>query len=69
MSAPYCVQLEQKKQEMEQLVQEHDKLKLSINSQLSLKQKELEQTQSRNDELEAKFSRYKLDFRSRVSRQ
>ncbi|KAK2183881.1 hypothetical protein NP493_293g03048 [Ridgeia piscesae] len=60
-------ELEQKKQEMEQLLQEHDKLKLSINSQLSLKQKELEHTQSHNDELEAKFSRHKLDFRSRLA--
>ncbi|KAI0241886.1 hypothetical protein LSAT2_015740 [Lamellibrachia satsuma] len=60
-------ELEQRKQDMEKLLQEHDKLKLSINSQLSLKQKKLELTESHNVELEAKFSRHKLDFRSRLA--
>ena len=52
---------------MELLLQDHDKLKFSINSQLSQKQKELEVTDSNKTELEERFSRHKLDFRARVS--
>ena len=62
----FVFQLEETKLELEQLKAEHDKKKLSINSELSIRQHKQEKKTDKNQEKEQKFLRDKVDFRAQV---
>lgn len=66
---PAIPQLEIHKQELDEMKANQTKMKLSINSQLSVQQKKQEVVQNRNQEKEQKASMNKVDMRNQVSLQ
>ena len=59
-------QIEKLKVELDEMLTEHNKMKLSINSRLSQRQKEQEQKTDKNNKMELRHSMDLVDFRSRV---
>ena len=60
-------QIEEKKQELKENQDEHDKQKFFINSQLSIKKKEEERKSDKNEETEQKYTMGREELRQHVS--
>ena len=58
--------MERLKQELEVMKQDHDKMKLSINSRLSLLQHDQEKNSDQNQEKELKFGIKRVNMRKQV---